>query len=160
MVGLVLPVLLLSVASDSEGSNEEAWTERFRKADEARKSLDIPPLTARERMAILLGQPLSLQEGSLILGYEEDEIVLEGKRYSVMYVRAFRCSKPVRGFFDTLESIGKAKIWKFSGGWARRNRLAAVDEVLSLAIVLLLPYDVSINTPGFKGDVQDVEYPW
>jgi len=160
MVGLVLPVLLLSVASDSEGSNEEVWTERFRKADEARKSLDIPPLTARERMTILLGLPPSLQEDSLVLGYEEDEIIQEGRKYSVMYIRAYRCSKPIRGFFDVLGDIGKASIRKFSGGWERRNRSTAVKEIMEVATELLLPHDVSINIPGIKGDVWEVEYTW
>lgn len=65
MVGLVLPVLLLSVASDSEGSNEEDWAERFRKADEARRKVGIPLLTPREKMRAILGEVV---RGNYVIG--------------------------------------------------------------------------------------------
>jgi hypothetical protein len=68
MVGLVLPALFLAVASDSEDSNEEVWAERFRVADEERKTWNVPPLTLKERMAALLGA--SLGTGSHVVGLQ------------------------------------------------------------------------------------------
>jgi len=54
MVGLVLPALLLAAASDSEGSNEEVWAERFAQADKERVKKKVPLLTPMEKFQILV----------------------------------------------------------------------------------------------------------
>ena len=57
MIGILVPVLAWAVASDSEGSSEEDWVERFAEIDRARTQDGVPRLTARERMGMLLGKP-------------------------------------------------------------------------------------------------------
>jgi hypothetical protein len=53
---LSLVTLALASGSDGEESSEKAWFERFEAIDQARKGLNIPPLSKKERMALLLGQ--------------------------------------------------------------------------------------------------------
>jgi len=55
MVTLALPLLFLAAASDSEDSNEEAWTRRFAEVDAKRAKYGIEPLSPQERMAWMIG---------------------------------------------------------------------------------------------------------
>jgi hypothetical protein len=54
---ILLPILLLAVASDSEDGNEETWVERFDQIDADRNHYGVPLLSARERMSMILGKP-------------------------------------------------------------------------------------------------------
>jgi hypothetical protein len=54
---LLLASLILAAASDGESAEEEAWVERFRETDAYRASFGLGPLTAAQRMRVLLGQP-------------------------------------------------------------------------------------------------------
>jgi hypothetical protein len=56
----VLPLTLISLAlaagSDGESSGEKTWEERFDALDAARREFFVPPLSAEERMRVLLGE--------------------------------------------------------------------------------------------------------
>ena len=56
-MSLALPLLgiAFALASDAEPGEEEAWTLRFAECDHLRAWYKIPPLTAAERMAWMLG---------------------------------------------------------------------------------------------------------
>jgi len=53
---LAFTVLGLAAASEPEMSDEKAWEKRFQDTDRLRKTWGVPPLTARERFAMILGQ--------------------------------------------------------------------------------------------------------
>ena len=62
MIGpFLLSTLIFALASDGrsddETTSEQAWIERFEEVDQLRKKYGIPPLSAQERMALLLGRP-------------------------------------------------------------------------------------------------------
>lgn len=55
VIGLILLPLVLAAAFDSEGKSEEDWAKRFAEVDALRTSMRVRPLTARERMSLVIG---------------------------------------------------------------------------------------------------------
>jgi len=53
---LALASLALASASEGESPDEKAWIERFEAIDRRRAEFGIPPLSPRERMAMMLGK--------------------------------------------------------------------------------------------------------
>ena len=146
MTELAILSLVLAVASDSEGSNEEAWAERFKRVDEERKTWGVPPMTAKERMAAMLGTPLGT--GLHVVGLE------------------VRMKREIPGHFVYRWILCVYQVQKATGStqfprWTDRWELGR-DEVLPeplalkelrdvepscryLAFRLMLPYDVRIR---------------
>jgi hypothetical protein len=69
---LELVTLAFSALSDQEKVSEQDWSQRFQEMDLRRSEVGIPPLTPRERMQRMLGEPPSSDQYVLYAREEWD----------------------------------------------------------------------------------------
>jgi hypothetical protein len=70
---LSMASLVLSAGSDDETVDEETWVRRFETIDEKRVEHNIPPLSAEERLRLLLGRPPLDRPYALVITYQEHD---------------------------------------------------------------------------------------
>jgi hypothetical protein len=149
---LIFPALLLAAASDSEGGNEEAWTEQFRVADEKRKKIGIPLLTSKEKMRILLGVR-EMFDGMYIVGFQ---LGGSGKIHLWNPV-IFRCQK-LKTSFVTQEVLYRGPQTPHD---IEDDCFTANEAVLVLAKELLIASSGQVSYQGQRiHDDETLRFPW
>jgi hypothetical protein len=165
MIGILLPTLFLAAVSDSEGSNEEVWTERFRKADKERKRVEVPLLTPKEKMQILLGAHPTLDETTFLVGFVwKTPASITGEEPRRFQFRWQAC------VYETEWDILAARPIVYRTPYAEPSRFLvsgdstdgweeACLDAKELATRLLLPFSIGI-ADGYYVVQEGLEVPW
>jgi hypothetical protein len=163
MTGIVLLPLVLAALSDEERGGEGVWVERFARCDALRIQRGVRPLTARERMRILLSDPFDpLNEvPEYMVGYhpsEDHKTWLVGIYRNSKFVHPHERFKWILIHEKSMDPLDPGKLVFFEEATVGQ----LLPTVRRYAFEMYLPIDPYLTPQNsiWEDWRRDVEYPW